>query len=283
MAKRYSIEESTLTNIANAIRNKTESSEPITVQDMADKIEGIKTDSGENMSPYEFVQTSISAKRAYTSSSTFTSLNATVVLPAGSKIVSVEYAGSTGTTTSSSGSTSANANTRYQPPSSITDNSSGVTITYAVSQQVSKYYVSVTALVVRFTLPGIYLKNCNDGVYLYADETVKTMPVNVTHRTDMIKADLSNSKITSITSSFQFTKIPEILLPPSLTTVGSNAFASDYVDIIDMTKHTTVPTLSYTSAFTAHDGLEIRVPASLYSQWIEATNWSSFADYIVAV
>ena len=50
------------------------------------------------------------------------------------------------------------------------------------------------------------------------------------------------------------------------------------------TAFSAVPTLSNTNAFTgiAAD-CEIRVPASLVNKWKAATNWATYANYIVGV
>ena len=56
------------------------------------------------------------------------------------------------------------------------------------------------------------------------------------------------------------------------------------VKFFDFTRHTSVPTLSNTNAFSSIPAdCEIRVPAALYDEWIAATNWSTYASKIVAV
>lgn len=52
----------------------------------------------------------------------------------------------------------------------------------------------------------------------------------------------------------------------------------------DFSECTAVPTLANANAFTSIPAdCEIRVPASLVSQWKAATNWSTYADHIVGV
>ena len=52
----------------------------------------------------------------------------------------------------------------------------------------------------------------------------------------------------------------------------------------DFTACTSVPTLHQTSVFIdINPGALIYVPASLYSEWIAATNWAEYADYIVGI
>jgi hypothetical protein len=53
---------------------------------------------------------------------------------------------------------------------------------------------------------------------------------------------------------------------------------------IDFTNYTSVPTLvnkGYIAGI--NSDCKILVPASLYDEWIAATNWSAVADRIVAV
>lgn len=77
----------------------------------------------------------------------------------------------------------------------------------------------------------------------------------------------------------------KIDIPGTVTTIYANAFyglvgAKEY----NFTRHTSVPTLSNTSAFTLIGSIsKIKVPSSLYDSWIAATNWSTYAANIVAV
>ena len=79
--------------------------------------------------------------------------------------------------------------------------------------------------------------------------------------------------------------LASVTIPNSVTSIGSEAFyACNGVAFYDFSNHTSVPTLANTSAFTgiAAD-CQIRVPASLVDEWKAATNWSTYADYIVGV
>lgn len=67
-----------------------------------------------------------------------------------------------------------------------------------------------------------------------------------------------------------------------IKTIGDHGIGSvDRCMIFDFSRCTTVPTL--TNAFNVNAKGKIYVPAELYSEWIEATNWSSLAEYIVPV
>lgn len=76
-----------------------------------------------------------------------------------------------------------------------------------------------------------------------------------------------------------------ITIPDSVTSIGNTTFYNCYgMKFYDFTKHTTIPTLSNTNAFSGiPSDCEIRVPAALYDEWIAATNWSTYASQIVAV
>lgn len=67
--------------------------------------------------------------------------------------------------------------------------------------------------------------------------------------------------------------------------IHDNAFGDCYtMRCYDFSASTVVPNLSSTNAFTNISvGCQILVPSSLYSKWKSATNWSVYANYMVAV
>ena len=79
--------------------------------------------------------------------------------------------------------------------------------------------------------------------------------------------------------------LSSITIPDSVTSIDSYAFANCYgVKYYDFIKHTSVPTLSNSNAFNSITAdCEIRVPAALADEWKAATNWSTYAQYIVGV
>lgn len=76
-----------------------------------------------------------------------------------------------------------------------------------------------------------------------------------------------------------------VKIPTKVTSIGNAAFRNCFgLEVLDFTSCTSIPTLSNANAFEGlPSGCEIRVPASLYSGWIAATNWSNFASQIVGV
>ena len=76
--------------------------------------------------------------------------------------------------------------------------------------------------------------------------------------------------------------LASITIPDSVTSIGGSAFDNCHgLTKYDMTSHTSVPTLSSTNAFPGINPIcKIYVPDALYDEWIVATNWSTYADYI---
>ena len=79
--------------------------------------------------------------------------------------------------------------------------------------------------------------------------------------------------------------ITRIYVPTTTMSIAPNTFTNCYAaKIIDFSNHTAVPSLGSTNAFAGvPTDCEIRVPSALYDQWIEETNWPTFAEMIVGV
>ena len=79
--------------------------------------------------------------------------------------------------------------------------------------------------------------------------------------------------------------LASITIPNSVTRIEESAFTNCYgVSFYDFSNYTSIPTLANPAVF---GGLpadcQIRVPASLVEEWKAATNWSTYANYIVGV
>lgn len=77
--------------------------------------------------------------------------------------------------------------------------------------------------------------------------------------------------------------LSSLVMPSALTAIGANAF-NNCTNILkyDFTNCVKVPTLSNTNTFTNINAeCKIYVPDALYDEWIVATNWSTYASYIV--
>ena len=79
--------------------------------------------------------------------------------------------------------------------------------------------------------------------------------------------------------------LTSIAIPSTVTSISGRAFYQCYSILeYDFSNHTAVPTLASTLAFTDINQIcKIKVPASLEAEWKAATNWSTYADYIVGV
>ena len=79
--------------------------------------------------------------------------------------------------------------------------------------------------------------------------------------------------------------LASITIPNGVTSIKTYAFYyCGGIAFYDFSNHTSVPALSSTTAFQeiAAD-CQIRVPAALVDTWKAATNWSTYASYIVGV
>lgn len=92
--------------------------------------------------------------------------------------------------------------------------------------------------------------------------------------------------VTSIGTNafYECHSLTSVTIPEKVATVSTSAFGNCYgMAYCDFTACTAVPTLKSTSAFTNIPAdCEIRVPAALYDEWIAATNWATYANYIKA-
>lgn len=78
------------------------------------------------------------------------------------------------------------------------------------------------------------------------------------------------------------TSLEEVTIPSGTTYIDSANFEGcTSLRTLDFSKLTVVPKLSDT-LIPYNEGMQILVPASLYDEWIIATNWAAYADYIVA-
>lgn len=83
--------------------------------------------------------------------------------------------------------------------------------------------------------------------------------------------------------SFSDTGLTEIVIPASVTTIESCAFmGSDNIILYDFSKSEAVPTLVDNYSLGTNTNTKILVPSSLYDEWINATNWSNYRNFIVS-
>ena len=70
-------------------------------------------------------------------------------------------------------------------------------------------------------------------------------------------------------------------MPSSITDIYGNAFTYCDALVYSFSAHSTIPTLHSDDCFSDINLVaKIIVPDALYDEWIAATNWSTYADYI---
>lgn len=95
----------------------------------------------------------------------------------------------------------------------------------------------------------------------------------------------NNMTTISVGAFYACYSLTSIIFPNSITSIDSIAFGNCFsIKEYDFSLATSIPTLVASDAFQGINKLcKIKVPSNLYSSWITATNWSTYADYIVAV
>ena len=79
--------------------------------------------------------------------------------------------------------------------------------------------------------------------------------------------------------------IVRITIPDGVTTIGGEAFYHCYaMRYYDFSACTKVPALGNTNTFNGiSSDCQMLIPAALFDEWRAATNWATFASYMVAV
>ena len=77
------------------------------------------------------------------------------------------------------------------------------------------------------------------------------------------------------------TGLTTITIPSNVTSIEKEAFCGcSSILEYDFSNHTSIPTLGSSVFYGINSSCKIYVPANLYSSWKQATNWSTYADYI---
>ena len=109
---------------------------------------------------------------------------------------------------------------------------------------------------------------------VYNSATGEELPINIILPQNLAKIG---------SSCFEGAMIKQITIPDTVTEIGDNAFYGCY-QLASITCLAATPPALGTYAFSSDTaGFTIKVPAASVAAYKAATNWSSYADYIVGV
>ena len=95
------------------------------------------------------------------------------------------------------------------------------------------------------------------------------------------------NSVTSIGDSafYGCSSLASITIPDGVTSIGATAFRYCYgMRYYDFSACTAIPALSNTSAFNGiPSDCQMLIPSALFNEWSTATNWATYASYMVAV
>ena len=77
--------------------------------------------------------------------------------------------------------------------------------------------------------------------------------------------------------------LQSVYIPNSVTRIGSYAFSHCHASEYDFSQFSQVPTIDKSVFNGIFSSTKILVPSALYDTWVAATNWVTYANYIVAV
>ncbi len=129
--------------------------------------------------------------------------------------------------------------------------------------------------------------NCSNLAAINMPDSVESAGINFANNCPSLVRVTLPENLTNIAQGV-FTKalaLGQLKIPGGVTSIDSGAFSGcSGVAFYDFSIHTAVPALAATDAFNGiADDCEIRVPAALAEEWKAATNWATYADYIVGV
>lgn len=151
------------------------------------------------------------------------------------------------------------------------------------------YCSSLTSVNIPNSVTSIGLgafSNCAGLGRIIIPEGVTEIKMNTFYRCTVLTSITLPDSLTAIGSSsfIGCVSLTEIVIPRKVREVNASAFSGcEKMQKYDFSQHTAIPTLGVNAFFNIPSTCEIRVPESLYQEWIAATNWANYADNIVPV
>ena len=168
-----------------------------------------------------------------------------------------------------------------------------VTIPDGVTSIGSYAFYNCYSLASVTTPDGVTSINNNAFYNCYSIESV-TIPDSVTsiynfsfYNCYSLASMTIPDSVTSIRSSgfYNCYSLASVTIPDGVTSIGTYAFGNCYgIRYYDFSACTAVPALSDTNAFNKiPSDCQMLIPTELYDEWSTATNWATYASYMVAV
>lgn len=140
---------------------------------------------------------------------------------------------------------------------------------------------------------ALYATGSNAGFYqaamknLATPPSTTTVPLTAFSQAYLLEKLILREGITTfnngdsgVTSS-QLYSLKYIKFPSTIETVSGLPSTAEYETVYDFSSCSSVPTLSAITVIQL--GAKIKVPQSLYNDWIIETNWATYVDYIIGV
>ena len=163
------------------------------------------------------------------------------------------------------------------------------TSTYAVKWTPTHEYTAPGDYIIALTVEGMMgfygsrINNEYSGILRYASGADTR---NRAYQNAVQKVEIGEG-VTSIGSyAFYYCySLASITIPESVTSICTYAFGyCSSMRYCDFTASASVPALSSTNAFSGiPSDFQMLIPAALYDEWRAATNWATYARYMVAV
>ena len=133
---------------------------------------------------------------------------------------------------------------------------------------------------------GVF-QNCHSLTSITIPNSVTSIKSGVFQNCYSIKSITIPNGVTSLDINVfnACNSLTSMTIPNSVTSIGKNAFLNCRSLIkYDFSTFTSVPTLNDTTAFSGINGIcKMLIPSALIDTWKTATNWSTYAQYMVAV
>ena len=130
-------------------------------------------------------------------------------------------------------------------------------------------------------------QNCYSLASITIPEGVTSISNNAFYNCCSLASITIPESVTSIGNNafYSCPSLTSITIQGSVTSIGGSAFQGcSGMRYYDFTACTSVPTLPNTNAFNGiSSDCQMLIPAALYDEWSAATNWATYASYMVAV